>query len=94
MEIRKNAGYTIINSITAGNAELVLGQKDSSPYQFVTWQCKNGTDYFWGHYLTDKLAAEKDLYHRAIDRIEDLQLSQTPVEPVKQQPKREKDHER
>ena len=94
MEIRKNAGYTIINSISVGNAELVLGQKDSSPSTFVTWQCKNVTDFFWGHYFADRLDAEKDLYKRAIDGIEDLQLSQRPVEPAKQQPKREKDHER
>lgn len=94
MEIRKNAGYTITNNIFIGNIEIVLGQKDNALSEFVTWQCTGGECY-WGHYFNDRLSAEKDMYLRAVGKIEDLQLSQSPVVPAKQNKlKREKDQER
>ena len=63
---RTNAGYAITDSIQIGNAEFVLGEKKTSfGMMYVTWQCKDGNNYFWGHYLNDRSAAEKDLLERA-----------------------------
>ena len=38
----------------------------------ATWQCKNGDDYFWGHYCTNKYDALKDLCQRAEREIDYL----------------------
>ena len=65
MEQRTNIGYRITDTIHVGNAEFVLGVHETDPNRFVTWECKNGTDYYWGHYLTSRKAAEKDLVNRA-----------------------------
>lgn len=65
MEIRKNAGYTITDSIRIGNAEFVIGYHPTAPAPYVTWECANGNHYFWGHYLSDRQAAERDLLERA-----------------------------
>ena len=66
MSERTNAGYTITDSITIGNAEFVIGEnKTSMGTQYVTWECKDGDNYFWGHYMTQRRNAEKDLLERA-----------------------------
>ena len=48
MEWRKNQGFFIVNQITVGSAEFVLGVHEKNPNSFVTWQCKGKDDYFWG----------------------------------------------
>lgn len=65
MERRKNRSYFIIDSIQIGEAEFVVGESATAPEPFVTWECKNGEDYFWGHYFSDRLAAKRDLLERA-----------------------------
>lgn len=62
---RINAGYTITDSLHIGKAEFVIGENPAAPAPFVTWECKDGNNYFWGHYLTDRMAAEQDLLERA-----------------------------
>jgi len=93
MEKRKNAGYTITNSISIGNIELVLGQKENSLSPFVTWQCTAG-DYHWGHYFDNRLSAEKDLYKRVIEKIEDQQIYQMGTPPRKPVKQKNKEYER
>lgn len=51
MEMRTNAGYTITDSVNIGKAEFVIGEMPNAPAPFVTWECKNGNNYFWGHYF-------------------------------------------
>ncbi len=63
--MRENQGYIITDSIKIGNAEFVMGELATAPEPFVTWECKNGEDYFWGHYFSDRLAAKRDLLERA-----------------------------
>ncbi len=71
MSERKNAGYTITDSISIGNAEFVIGENQTSMgTQYVTWECKDGNNYFWGHYMTDRRNAEKDLLERAQKELE------------------------
>ncbi len=77
MEKEINAGYTITDRLTVGNAEFVIGQRDTAPAQFVTWKCRKGEkDYFWGHYLGDRLTALEDLCKRALEEVEHLRLLQ------------------
>ena len=65
MSERKNAGYTITDSIHIDNAEFVIGEHPNAPSPYVTWECADGTNYFWGHYFPDRRSAEKDLIDRA-----------------------------
>ena len=65
---RKNAGYIITNQITIGDSEIVLGVHETQPNMFVTWECKDKADYFWGHYFTNLLAAQKDFCERGADK--------------------------
>lgn len=69
MDWRKNAGYIITDSMTIGESEIVLGVHETEPNMFVTWECNNKTNYYWGHYSTDLLAAQKDFCERALDKI-------------------------
>lgn len=63
--MRENQGYLITDSIQIGDTEFVAGELMAAPSSFVTWECKNGDDYFWGHYFSDWLAAKRDLLERA-----------------------------
>lgn len=90
MSMRTNAGYTITQSIHIGNTEFVLGESSSDPAQYVTWACKDGDNYFWGHYMTDKLAALRDLLDRAGEELSLLEMRQT----QKQERQRQEAHER
>ena len=77
MNMRTNAGYTITESIHIGNTEFVLGESSTDPARFVTWACKDGDNYFWGHYITDRLAALRDLLDRAGEELSLLEMRQT-----------------
>lgn len=74
--MRKNAGYTITESIFVGNVEFVLGENTAAPARFVTWECKDGNNYYWGHYMTDKLTALRDLLDRAGQALSILEMQQ------------------
>ena len=47
--MRENQGYHITDSIQIGDVEFVAGELAAAPNSYVTWECKNGDDYFWGH---------------------------------------------
>ncbi len=81
---RTNAGFVITLSIPVGNAEFVLGVNMKNPKSFVTWECKNKTDYFWGHYTDSLLKATKDLCQRAIDEV--LYLEQREAKAASRNP--------
>ena len=78
MEWRKNQGFIIVNQITVGGAEFVLGVHEKNPNSFVTWQCKGKDDYFWGHYFTNLLAAQKDFCKRTLDEIKAIEIMKKP----------------
>lgn len=65
MTERRNAGYTITDSIHIGKAEFVIGEHPKAPSPYVTWECSDGDNYFWGHYFPDRRSAEKNLIERA-----------------------------
>ena len=86
MNIRTNAGYIITDSIHIGETEFVIGVHEKDPNRYVTWACQNGNDYFWGHYMTGRDAAEKDLVSRAAERIQFLDSirGRAPSEKIKE----------
>ena len=42
----------------------------NAPAPIVTWVCKDGNNYFWGHYFEDRQSAERDLLERAGQELE------------------------
>ena len=71
MEIRTNAGYDIIKSISLPEEEFVLGIKTvNGANTYVTWCCVNKTNYYYGHYIDDYKTAKIDLYTRVIEEME------------------------
>lgn len=80
-DMRVNAGFVITNSISVGNKEFVLGVNMKNARSFVTWECKAGTDFFWGHYTDSLLKATKDLCERAMGEIEYLEQRETQQKP-------------
>jgi hypothetical protein len=85
MNIRGNAGYIITDSVHIGETEYVIGVHEKDPNRYVTWACKNGNNYFWGHYITGREAAEKDLVSRAADQIQFLESIRGNINPPKRQ---------
>lgn len=83
MDWRENAGYIITNSITIGDSEIVLGVHKAEPNRFVTWECTNKNNYFWGHYTSSLIAAQKDFCKRGYDkaRLYELHTERKPKEP-------------
>lgn len=62
--MRENSGYIIIYAYRLNeNEEIVLG-KSKSANMFVTWLCRNQTDYYWGHYTEDEITALEDMVNR------------------------------
>ena len=43
----------------------------------MTWECKDGDNYYWGHYMTDKLAALRDLLDRAGQELSVLEMRES-----------------
>lgn len=71
MDQEINAGYIITDRLTVGNVEFVIGQREEAPANFVTWKCRKGEkEYFWGHYMNDRLTALEDLCKRAMEEIQ------------------------
>ena len=68
MEWRENAGYIITNQITIGDSEIVLGVHKELPDHFVTWECINKDNYFWGHYFSNLISAQKDFCARGFNK--------------------------
>lgn len=71
MSDRTNAGYTIINAVTVGKGEIVLGERTNAnkEKQYVTWECNNGS-YYYGHYIENIFDALKDFGQRVADKAE------------------------
>ena len=67
---RKNANYVIIQSVTIGDDEYVLGKHETTG-KYVTWNYANG-GYYYGHYIDDYATAKIDLYTRCINEMEYL----------------------
>ena len=93
-DIRKNAGYVITESLHIGKTEFVLGESDTQPARFVTWECNNGNNYFWGHYMDDRFSAERDLLERAKDELDRQASFRSPENKEKAKKHKETEMER
>ena len=71
MEQRNCVGYIITQSIHVADTEFVLGEHPETGI-CATWQCKNGDNYFWGHYYGNRYDALKDLCQRASNEVDRL----------------------
>ena len=91
MDARINEGYVITDSIHVGETEFVLGKLDSTIPMYVTWACKGGDNYYWGHYFSDPLDAKKDLLDRAVEEV-DYQMERRAR--ASEKPPKEKESER
>lgn len=71
MKNRINAGYTIIEAAPIeDDFEVVLGKMDHEyGCTYVTWMCKGGNNYFWGHYFPDVKSARIDLHKRVLAEL-------------------------
>ena len=70
MDARINEGYVITDSIHVGETEFVFGKLEGKIPMYVTWACKGGNNYYWGHYFSDPMEAKKDLLTRAGEELE------------------------
>lgn len=77
---RVNQNYTVIDSETIGNQEIVLAQNLKAVQAFVTWQRNISNDeqsgqenFLWGHYFSDPNKAQKDFKNRVQEQREDVQ---------------------
>lgn len=86
MNLRMNAGYIITDSIHVGEMEFVLGVHSTAANQFVTWACKDGNNYFWGHYFDDLMAATKDLIDRAEQEVKFCMRHEGKTQPPQKEP--------
>lgn len=93
MNIRMNIGYIITDSIHIGETEFVIGTHHNFPNRFVTWACKNGDNYFWGHYLNSREEAERDLVNRATEQLQLLESIRS-VTPGTKHPEKKQERER
>ncbi len=80
-DMRVNAGFVISNAIPVGDKEFVLGVNMKNAQSFVTWECKDKADYYWGHYTDSLLKATKDLCERVMGEIEYLEQRETGQKP-------------
>ncbi len=92
MSGRINEGYIITDSIHIGETEFVFGKLDSMSSMYVTWACKGGNNYYWGHYFSDPLDAKKDLLGRAGEELEfQMERRARAAEKQPREPEKERD---
>lgn len=69
MEIRTNGNFIIVNAITIGNVEIVLAKHKTLANRYITWECKDKYDFFWGHSFTTLQSAQKDFFKRGLKKM-------------------------
>lgn len=70
--VKANAGYTIedytmYRTQENGDNYVVLAHNEKSG-MWCTWDCTNGTYFYWGHYFDSKTEATRDYYTRLADK--------------------------
>lgn len=73
---RKNADYQILQSLTTGHTEFVLGENLNAAQPYVTWQYTNN-DYALGHYFGNFADAMSDLLARTSAELDNIRETQT-----------------
>lgn len=72
VDVTKNAGYTIrlyamYREQENGDNYIVLAENEKTG-MWCTWECTNGTDFYWGHYFDSRIAAIRDYYRRLYEK--------------------------
>jgi len=65
MNKRTNIGYKITDSLHIGNTEFVIGYNSKTSMPYVIWECLNGDNFYFGHYVSNRAEAERNLLERA-----------------------------
>lgn len=70
----ENAGYmimkyTMYREQENGKNYVVLGHNKKTD-MWCTWECTNGTDFYWGHYFDSKTEATRDYYTRLTSKYD------------------------
>lgn len=73
---RTNVGYVITDSIHINGREFVLAHNSNKSSPYVTWECTNGNDYFFGHYFSNMKNAQKDLVKRAYEEVKFMEMNE------------------
>jgi molybdopterin-guanine dinucleotide biosynthesis protein A len=90
MEQGECAGYIITQSIKVKDSEFVLGEHPKKD-MYVIWRCKDGDNYFWGHYTSNRYEALRDLCQRAEREIDYLaSIEEIPPITFKEEQERER----
>ena len=58
-----------------------LAYTKPAPNQFVTWECTDKSNYFWGHYFSNLLSAQKDFCARGLDKVQFYEQAKKRKEP-------------
>ena len=74
-----NSSYRIVARVQVGPTEFVMGEHPTAPAQFVTWdrtpanEDDRGRNYYWGHYYSDLLSAQKDFLKRGLAEVRTIE---------------------
>lgn len=61
------AGYVIIGRFAVRDGlEIIMGFNEKAPASYATWECRNGVDYYWGHYCETRKGAVTDFAKRVL----------------------------
>ena len=66
MKAKQYEGYTITDEIRIGNIRLAIGESRDGPVPYITLESEFENVYKQPHYLLSRIAAEVDLFKRAI----------------------------
>lgn len=73
MDIRFANGSVVLDSIHIGDTEFVLCFSLHPPTRFITAESKDGKSFVAEEYYTDQFAAQKNLCHRAMNKVHELE---------------------
>jgi predicted DNA-binding WGR domain protein len=69
---KKVAGYAVKAyehyRTEEGRKYYIVLADPSSGQMWVTWECTNGNDFYWGHYFTSEAAARSDFHKRLAEK--------------------------
>ena len=79
--LQRKCGICHNGFLPCGRQRVCAGVHLTAPQQFVTWKCKDRTDYYWGHYFSSLFEAQKDFVSRAQEEVQ--YLEQRGIDPTR-----------
>lgn len=70
----RNQSYVLMNyetyNATAGEDLHIVLMRNEKTGMYVTWECRNSDDFFWGHYFNSFVEAKLDYHKRLAENYE------------------------